>query len=171
MNKSPSTAPVFNTVADRRTHEIARLPDDLRALAEEIERKAERKAARLRDLQERRHEQDVEKERKKIRRDRPEKTYEKEKWRMSSPLRRDGQDIDRAAEHTVEGRNAEALAAIDVECEVRIGEVLALARDRDPNLAQDESAIEALREARKSGREANLYQGIEHDLSDRGRER
>ncbi|MFK4445213.1 Sec-independent protein translocase protein TatA [Caballeronia udeis] len=170
-DERPSVSPTFNPEADRRAHDIARLPEDLRDRAKDIEREYKEKRSHLKNLQERQREQDVEKERKKIRRDRPSKTYEKEKWRISSPRRRDTQDIDREAECAVETRNAEALVAIDIQRDADIDEVLALARDRDPNAAQDENAIEASREARKSDRGPSLYRGGNRDSGNRGRDR
>lgn len=171
MTTEHTPEPDFNSAADRRAYEKERLPDDLRDRVKTIEQVSALEKERVKKLQERWHERDMEKERDKIKRERPDKTYENKPWFMSSKKRRDSQEIDRSAALAVESKNTRALENLDTERDMQIDEVLALNRDRDPSLERDEQSIDAARQQKKNDYQITTYRGVEREDQDRDRER
>ena len=144
MTYEPSSHNDFETATNRRTHARQKLPKDLRARADEVDRKAEHDNARIREDQARNWTKDLNEERKKFMGKTPVKTYENSPWRMSK-IGYDRDDIVRLATQALMQKNETALHDIDQRRDERIDETY----DSD----------------------GTLYRGHDSHANDKGRER
>ena len=137
MDADKTSRDAFGDAVEERTYEKSTLPDALRRKVDYLEEKAEREKDALRKEQERTREQDLEKERARLRLEHPAKTYE-DLTPDAVRKPRSAETIERLAIDAVDKRNALALSGIDLERDEKIDKVFALNRDM-PSTARDAS--------------------------------